>query len=604
MRNPKNVLNSLSDHSKDKNYKFERLYKILFNRNMYLLAYQRIYANEGNMTKGTDGLTIDGMSLDRIHSLIEKIKDESYQPKPSRRTYIPKKNGKKRPLGIPSFDDKLVQEVIRMILEAVYEGCFEKSSHGFRPNRSCHTALQEIQCNFTGVKWFIEGDIKGFFDNINHNVMIGILGKKIKDDRFLRLIRKFLNAGYMEDWQYHNTFSGTPQGGIVSPILANIYLDELDKYMKEYAERFNCGKERKRNPEYRKLEVKRRNLVKKLCQCQDEAERKKLIANIREVEIKRINVPYGIAMDMDYKRIQYTRYADDFLIGVIGSKEDCIRIKEDIREFLTAVLMLELSDEKTLITHADKPAHFLGYGIYIRKSNLSKRDKAGRLKRDYAGRVVLEVTCDTIKERLLKYKAMKLTYVNGKEIWKPTARYSMKDNDDLEILEKYNSEIRGFYNYYSIANNSSIINSFKYIMEYSMYKTYCTKYRCHIPKITKKFRIGKDFGVRYKTKSGEEKVRLFYNQGVKRQKTTGRPDCDNLPNTDFRLSTTSLMDRLKAEKCEICGASDAPIEIHHVRKLKNLKGKKYWERFMISRNRKTLAVCFDCHRKIHYGRLD
>ena len=137
-----------------------------------------------------------------------------------------------------------------------------------------------------------------------------------------------------------------------------------------------------------------------------------------------------------------------------------------------------------------------------------------------------------------------------------------------------------------------------------MYKTYCTKYRCHIPKITKKFRIGKDFGVRYKTKNGEEKVRLFYNQGFKRQKTSGRPDCDNLPNTDFRLGTTSLMDRLKAGKCEICGATDAPIEIHHVRKLKNLKGKKYWERFMISRNRKTLAVCFDCHRKIHYGRLD
>jgi Type II intron maturase./Reverse transcriptase (RNA-dependent DNA polymerase). len=302
--------------------------------------------------------------------------------------------------------------------------------------------------------------------------------------------------------------------------------------------------------------------------------------------------------------MQYVRYADDFLIGIIGSKEDCVKIKEDIRSFLEDVLKLELSSEKTLITHAQKSAHFLGYGIYVRKSNLSKRDCMGRLKRDYVGRVVLEVETKTIKAKLLDYKAMKLTYVNGKEIWKPTARYSLKDNDDLEILDKYNAEIRGFYNYYSIANNSSIINSFKYMMEYSMYKTYCTKYRCYTSKITKKFRIGKDFGVKYRTKNGAVKVRLFYNEGFKRQKTARNSNCDVIPDRKNHLGTTSLMDRLQSGKCEICGAENVQIEMHHVRKLKDLKGKKYWEAFMIARNRKTLAVCFDCHRKIHYGKLD
>jgi len=604
MRNPENVLNSLSNHSKNKDYKFERLYRILFNGDMYLVAYQKIYANEGNMTKGTDSQTIDGMSLNRIDTLIEALKNESYQPNPSRRTYIPKKNGKMRPLGIPSFNDKLVQEVVRMILEAIYEGYFEPTSHGFRPNKSCHTALLQVQAKFTGVKWFIEGDIKSFFDNINHNVLINILRKRINDDRFLRLIRKFLNAGYMEDWQFHKTYSGTPQGGIISPLLANIYLDEFDKKMAIYVDSFNCGTERKRNPAYRKLEVQRGNLVRKLKTCEDEVKKANIIIAIRKIEKERNNIPYGIAMDKDYKRMQYVRYADDFLIGIIGSKEDCAKIKEDIRKFLAENLALELSNEKTLITHAGKPAHFLGYNIYVRKSNLSKRDCMGRLKRDYVGRVVLEIATETIKAKLLDYKAMKLTYVNGKEIWKPTARYSLKDNDDLEILDKYNSEIRGFYNYYSIANNSSIINSFKYIMEYSMYKTYCTKYRTYIPKITEKFRVNKDFGIWYKTKSGEKKVRLFYNEGFKRKKTARNSTCDNIPDSKKHLASTSLMDRLKSGRCEICGAENVPIEMHHVRKLKDLKGKKFWEAFMIARNRKTLVVCFNCHRKIHYGKLD
>lgn len=383
MRNPEKVLNSLINHSKDKNYKFERLYRILYNKDMYLLAYKNIYAHEGNMTKGTDGETIDGMSLKRIDDLIAKMRDESYQPKPSRRTYITKKDGKrKRPLGIPAFIDKLVQEVIRMILEAIYEGSFENCSHGFRHDRSCHTALDQIQTRFTGAKWFIEGDIKGFFDNIHHDILIDILKERISDDRFIRLIRKFLKAGYIEDWVYHKTYSGTPQGGIISPILANIYLDKLDKYMQEYIQKFNKGKDRKRNPEYRKLETKRRNLVEKLKKAESKADKDIIKAEIRQVEMERRDVPYSLPMDESYKRMQYVRYADDFLIGVIGSKKDCEMTKKDIAEFLSAKLGLELSQEKTLITHGQKKAHFLGYSIYVRKSNLPKRDKLGRMVRN------------------------------------------------------------------------------------------------------------------------------------------------------------------------------------------------------------------------------
>lgn len=605
MRNPEKVLNSLIKHSKDANYRFERLYRILYNKDMYLLAYQNIYAHEGNMTEGTDGETIDGMSLKRIDDLIANIRDESYQPKPSRRTYIMKKDGKrKRPLGIPAFMDKLVQEVIRMILEAIYEGSFENCSHGFRPDRSCHTALDQIQTRFTGVKWFIEGDIKGFFDNIHHDVLIGILKERIADERFIRLIKKFLNAGYIEDWVYHKTYSGTPQGGIISPVLANIYLDKLDKYMQKYISKFNIGKGRKRNPEYRKLEVKRRNLVEKLKKADTKADKDVILKDIRQVEMERRNVSYSLPMDESYKRMQYVRYADDFLIGVIGSKKECEEIKKDIAEFLIQKLGLELSQEKTLITHGQKKAHFLGYSIYVRKSNLPKKDKLGRMVRNYGGRIALEVESSTIRDKLLSLKAMEITYVDGKEIWKPKARYSMKDSDDLEILRTYNSEIRGFYNYYSIANNSSIINSFKYIMEYSMYKTYATKYRTTKHNMIEKYCVNKDFGVKYKTKDGKEKICLFYNEGFKRKDVNYNADVDNVTDKRIYLGRTSLIQRLEASKCEFCGAENVPIEIHHVRKLKDLQGKKFWEKLMIARRRKTLALCHKCHVDLHYGRLD
>ena len=602
MRNPERVLNSLTEHSALKEYKFERLYRIMFNKEMFFIAYQNIYAKEGNMTKGVNEETIDQMSIDRIEQLIDMLKNEAYQPMPSRRTYIPKKNGKRRPLGIPAFNDKLVQEVIRMILEAIYEGYFEKTSHGFRPERSCHTALKVIQTTFTGVKWFVEGDIKGFFDNINHETMISILQERISDDRFIRLIRKFLNAGYVEEWVYHGTNSGTPQGGIISPILANIYLDKLDKYMSEYKKKFDKGEARQRNPVYRKLEVQRGNAVRKLKTETNEIKREELIKAIRDIEKERPNIPFTLAQDNEYRRIVYQRYADDFLIGIIGSKEDSQLIKNEIGKFLSTELKLELSEEKTLITHANKPAKFLGYDIYVRKSNLTKRDKAGKLVRNYGGRIVLEITNETIKKKLLDYRVLKIVNHNGHEVWKPKSRYSLKDNDDLEILEQYNAEIRGFYNYYSIANNSSLINSFYYIMKYSMYKTYGTKYRTSVHNVIEKFRQDKDFVVKYHNKKGETKTRVFYNDGFKRIKNSWYDkSIDIIPNSVIYRSSTSLIDRLAASKCELCGKEDCKLEMHHVRKLKDLKGKSYWETLMIARNRKTMAVCLDCHSKIHHG---
>lgn len=602
MRNPDLVLNSLASKSQDENYKFERIYRNLYNPEFFLKAYSKISPKEGNMTKGTDGLTIDGMSLERINNLIETLKDQTYQPKPARREYIDKKNGAKRPLGIPSVDDKLVQEVIRSILESIYGGSFSNLSHGFRPNRSCHTALDMVHKRFIGARWFVEGDIKGFFDNINHQTLINILRKRIEDEKFIQLIWKFLKAGYMEEWTYNKTYSGTPQGGIISPILSNIYLNELDKYIEKYKNTFDKGIERKNNPEYRHLEYQIRKTKLQLQENWDKYDdntREILQKLIKEYKQKRLNMDYKLPMDSNYKRLYYVRYADDFLIGIIGSKEEAQNIKADLTVFLKEQLDLELSEEKTLITNTKNKARFLGYDIRISRDNSVKKDKNGIAIRSNKLKPQLLVPKEKWIENLKSKGALE---INGNQ-WKPIHRVYLKDNDDLEIISIYNAEISGLYNYYKLALNVSVLNKYKYIMEYSMYKTYASKYKTTIAKIINKYSINGEFGIKYETKEGL-KTRFFYNKGFKRQKNipSKSNEIDVLPRT--LVGRTSLIERLLADKCEWCGQTDVPLEIHHVRKLKDLKGKKLWEEVMIQRKRKTMALCHNCHVDLHAGRLD
>lgn len=600
MRNPENVLNSLQKHSSQPGYVYDRLYRNLFNREFFLQAYQNIYASQGNMTAGTDGKTIDAMSMERIDRLIVTLRDESYQPKPSRRTYIPKKSGKLRPLGIPSIDDKLVQEVIRMLLESIYDGSFEDTSHGFRPNRSCHTALRMIQNRFTRCKWFVEGDIKGFFDNIDHNVMIGILRKRITDERFLRLIRKFLNAGYTEDNRMHQSYSGTPQGGIISPILANIYLDQFDKYMASLKVQFDRGDKRALNPEYLKLSNRRTTLRRKLDRTKDPENRRAIIEQIRELDTVHKSIPCKDPMDTNFRRLQYVRYADDFIIGIIGGKSDAQAVKQEIGRYIADYLRLELSEEKTLVTKATDKAKFLGYEIRVTpQSNHTRKTKRGTTARNYSGHVMLEVPTAAIQKKLLELHAMKIEAHIGKEIWKATHRGELTGRTDLSILDQYNGEVRGFCNYYAIANNRSKLHKFRCIMEYSFYKTLACKYRTSKRKIIEKYRIGKNIGVKFQDKNGKERIRLLWKGSLAKESFPLGAEADIVHKPKGILKKPSLANRLRAGRCEWCGKETPELVMHQVRALKELDESQPWAAFMRKINRKTLVVCQECHAKIH-----
>ncbi len=605
MRNPTEVLKSLTEKSKCESYRFQRLYRNLYNPEFYWLAYKNIYANKGSMTAGADGTTIDGMSNERINGIIASLRDRSYRPRPAKRVYIAKKNSnKKRPLGIQSGNDKLVQEVVKMILESIYEPVFSNKSHGFRPNRSCQTALMQIQKTFTGTNWFVEGDIHACFDSFDHHVIVEILKKRIDDEMFIQLIWKFLKAGYMEQWEYERTYSGVPQGSGVSPVLCNIYLNELDKFMEKYAIDFNTKAPRKRlSPAY-KTSVTRayeyRKEGKQLWEQLSPEERKIRSRRLRELERAEKSMTPTVPLDANYKRIQYTRYADDFLIGVIGSKEDAEQVKRDVKAFLQDALKLEMSDAKTKVTHTGDRARFLGYDITVSRSQNMKKLANGRIQRCQTGVVKLLVPREKWVGKLLEYQAIKIKInENGKERFVALHRGKLVNKSDIEILATYNAEVRGLYNYYSIANDAFKIGRFGNVMKYSMYKTFACKYKTNVHEIKRRYCVGGLFTVEYDTKAGR-KTTTFYRDGYKRKETATKFDnVSELPDYSKYTKTNTLKQRVERHTCELCGKDCRNLEIHQVKKLKDLKGNADWVILMRRRRRKTLVVCPDCHKTIH-----
>ena len=556
----------------------EQLYRQLFNPHLYLLAYGRLYSNHGAMTPGADGETVDGMSLARIGRVIDALRHERCRFAPVKRVYIPKKSGKLRPLGLPSWSDKLVGEVIRLLLGAYYEPRFSGRSHGFRPGRGCHTALSEVAAKWTGTTWFIEGDISDCFGSLDHSVMLSILAENIRDNRFLRLIRQMLQAGYLEDWEWNATLSGCPQGGVASPILSNIYLDRLDKFAETVLiPEYTRGGFRKDNPEYGRVRMAAARAQRRGDRQTASALRKRLRG-----------LPRGDPRDPGFRRLHYTRYADDHLLGFTGPRAEAEQIKDRLAAFLRDDLKLALSPEKTLITHARTgAARFLGYEITTQHS---------RCRRKVNGVISLRVPRQVIKAKCAPYS----------KLGKPERRTELINCDDLTIISTYGSEYRGLVQYYLLAGDVWRLKRLRWAAETSMLKTLAAKHESSVTKMARKYKatIATPHGLRTCFQATVERagkkplVARFGGIPLKRQKKAVIDD--RLPAPP--ASRKELVTRLRAGWCELC-EQRGRVEVHQIRRLADLAGNRQpqpeWAQLMARRRRKTLVVCPDCHQRIH-----
>ena len=562
----------------------DELYRQLFNPHLYLMAYGRIYSNKGAMTPGVTGETVDGMSMGKIDRIIDAMRYERYRFSPVRRIYIPKKNGKLRPLGLPTWSDKLVGEVVRLLLEAYYEPTFSDHSYGFRPGRGCHTALRKVAETWTGTTWFIEGDVSDCFGALDHQVMLKTLAEKIHDNRFLRLLRNMLQAGYLEDWEYNATFSGAPQGGVASPILSNIYLHRLDTFVETVLiPQYTQGTRRGSNPEYSKISS-----------ATERARKRDDRTQVRELRKRQRRLPSQDPQAPWYRRLRYARYADDHLLGFVGPKAEAEKIKQRLAQFLHDDLKLELSQEKTLITHArTSAAKFLGYEITVQHSN----DKTTRGRRAVNGVVRLRVPTTVIKAKCALYL----------ERGKPATRTPLVNRGEFDIVATYGSEYRGLVQYYLLAGDVYRLNRLHGVMRLSMLKTLACKYDSTTRKMAAKYKakVETPHGLRtchqvvIERRGRKPLVARFGGIPLKRQQKA--VITDRIPERVI-YPRKELPPRLLKGRCEICERPD-DIVMHHVRKLADLgqpgPSQPAWAKVMAKRRRKTLAVCEACHQAIH-----
>jgi len=562
----------------------DELYRQMFNPGLYLLAYGNIYGNTGAMTPGASDETADGMSEVKINAIIEAMRYERYRFTPVRRVLIPKKNGKTRPLGLPTWSDKLVGEVVRLLLEAYYEPTFSARSHGFRKNRGCHTALREIECTWTGTVWFVEGDISDCFGSIDHDILVGILAEKIRDNRFLRLIRNMLKAGYLEDWQYHDTPSGTPQGGVLSPLLSNIYLDKLDEYVQgELIPHYTRGSHKKKNPEYERI-------ARQVARARKRGDR----TAVRELTKQARALPSRDPMDPGYRRLRYCRYADDHLLGFIGSKAEAEEIKERLADFLRERLNLTLNTDKTLITHArSQRARFLGYEISVQHNDT----KITNGRRAVNGTIALRVPPDVIKATSARYRR------HGK----PWHRSVLQNLSGYDIVRIYGAEYRGIVNYYMLAHDVHRLGTLHWNALTSMLKTLAAKHHSSVSKMAARFQakietpegLRRCFEARIQREGKQDLVARFGGIPLKRNKDAVIHD--PVP-VSVPYPRKELIYRLRKHWCELCGQG-ATVDVHQVASLAQLgrpgPGQPGWAAIMARKRRKTLVVCRSCHEVIH-----
>jgi group II intron reverse transcriptase/maturase len=487
------------------------LYRLMYKEDLYRIAYENIKAKLGNMTAGVDGQKSAPFPLTVIQEVIGEMKAEQYRFQSVKRRSMPTSSGKVHGLDMPSVpvQDKLVQEVLRLILEAIYESplspYFLDDSHGFRPNRGCHTALQAFRQHWSATNWISKGDVRGCLEEWDHALLIHILRKKMADERFLNLIRKWLKAGYLEELtlRKRDSLADVPQGGIVSPILANILLHELDQKVLEMKQRLNSGERKRVNPAYEALYHQFRHLVR--------AAGNKMTAEAKEVGKRMREIPSVDASDPYFIRIHYLRYADEWIIGVSGPLSIARNVHKEVSAFLRESLKLSFADEKEEIIHArTRWTEFLGTLLKMGRedghASVMTQEQAhdGKVEQRSVGwQPVLYAPVEKLLKRLAsKGFCDKQGKPREKTGWIPLA--------PEQILRRYSAMLRGILNYYRFVDNFSALRKIQFVLQYSCAKTFAAKYKISVRQVFKKY--GKHFTVLVKEKGKTQKVTLYVNK--------------------------------------------------------------------------------------------
>ena len=585
-------LHSLS--KRDPNKRLNHLWKVVTNTTWLMHAWEEIRSNKGSMTAGTDNTVATDITPERIQRLSVRLKTDQYRPQPVRRVYIAKSNGKMRPLGIPTLEDRIVQQALCMVLEPIFEADFYDCSHGFRRNRSTHTALRDVARIFPRATWTIEGDIVGCFDNIPHGKLMNAIARRVADRKVLQLTHAFLAAGYLEQWQYHKTYSGTPQGGVLSPLLCNIFLHQLDEYMMKdlHANETQTRREQnaRRSPEYYRIDNKIQWLRRKLKQSMGTV-RHALIRELNELERQMRDTPVFAKELRHRSKIGFIRYADDFLIMIQGKKHEAQAIKEEVRKKLQETGLV-LSEEKTKLTHWRYPVRFLGYQLHGKPTR----------KGTSIGAIL------SIPHEKLKGIKEDLAMVSG-----------YHNIPEIDILMQMSAMFRGWCNYYRYATAPQA--TFSDLSRYTWWRYahyVARKHRQSIAQMQRQERQAGRLGV--VNRNGRNRLTFQMPVGkkavildlfpprtgqIRALATTGEWTMDLKPvKPQSWQSGRSLATRMTALErakgtCERCG--EKPVE--HVHHTVPQRGKSFLARVMSdSAQRYTaMALCKECHLEMHGG---
>lgn len=584
--------------SKNKDGRYGKLMNVISDPSVLIHAYLSIKGNKGNNTLGE---TLDGIDLDYFERISSDLKSGKFKFTPARRILIPKPNkpGEYRTLGIASPRQKIVQKAIQMVLSIIYEEKFLECSHGFRPGRGCHTALKRIQLqNVSTYSWIIEGDIQKFFDTIPHQTAIRLLGRTINCPTTLVLIKDALKAGFVDSDNGMAVTSdvGTPQGSVLSPLIGNIVLHELDVFITEVlGKEFHRGKTRGLNPEYRKLLDKYRG--------------KKIDPVYRKLIRKIPSVNY---MDSNFKRLHYTRYADDWVLLLSGSHEDAVMIKDRIKKYLSSELGLTLSEDKTKITSLRKgKKNFLGVEMHIRRitevhvKHQSKVKRGGKnIIRRQNPRLIYHAPIVKLLEKLIQTGFVRR---NKEGKFFPIGRASCINLHHADILRFYNSKIRGILNYYTCVHNRMRLWSIVSLLHQSCAITLARKFKLGQGTARSAFsKFGKDLLFRL----GKTVVSIYRPENLRLLSMNQRFLCNVNFKVDEILRTVwskGLTLPQFGEGCAICG--EKKVEIHHIRSVKDVRARilsgdkiSYYE-YRKTFIRKSIPLCRQHHMDLHAGRL-